>query len=89
MLLRADEPVIALWLLVLASLGLLVAAILTRTINIPISRQLMTRSSEAPPREFSEIWGRWERIHSIRTVLAVIAFVSQTLALAVFTQGSP
>jgi len=89
MLLRADGPVIAFWLLVSASLGLLVAAILTRAINIPINQQLMTWDSKAPPREFSEVWGRWERIHSIRTILAVIALVCQTLALAVFTQGSP
>jgi uncharacterized membrane protein len=88
-LLRADGPLIALWLLVLASLGLLVAAILTRAINIPINRQLMTWSSKAPPREFPVVWGRWERIHSIRTVLAVIAFVCQTLTLAVFTLGTP
>jgi uncharacterized membrane protein len=88
-LFRADRPVIAFWLLVSASLGLLVAAILTRAINIPINRQLMTWDTTAPPREFSEIWGRWERIHSIRTLLAVIALVCQTLALAVFSQGAP
>ena len=88
-LLRGEGPVIAFWLLVSASLSLLGAAILTRVINIPINRQLMTWDSKAPPREFSEVWGRWERIHSIRTILAVIALVCQTLVLAVFTQGSP
>ncbi len=88
-LLRGNGPVIAFWLLVSASLGLLIAAVLTRAINIPINRQLMAWSSEAPPREFSEVWSRWERIHSIRTVLTVMALVCQTLALAVFTQGSP
>jgi uncharacterized membrane protein len=88
-LLRAGGPVVAFWLLVSASVCLLGAAILTRAINIPINRQLMTWDSQAPPREFSEVWGRWECIHSIRTILAVIALVCQTLALAVFTPGSP
>ena len=87
--LRADGLVIAFWLLVSASFALLVAAILTRVINIPINRKLMGWDSKAPPREFSEVWSRWERIHSIRTILAVIALICQALALAVFTQGSP
>ena len=84
-LLSSHGPVIAFWLLVPASLSLLVAAGLTRAINIPINRQLMAWSSEAPPPDFSQVWSRWERIHSIRTVFAVIALVCQTLALAVFT----
>ncbi len=88
-LVRADGPVIAFWLLVSATLGLLGTAILTRATNIPINRQLMTWDSNSPPREFSEVWRRWERIHSIRTILSVIALVCETLALAVFTQGSP
>jgi uncharacterized membrane protein len=83
-LLRTHGSVVAFWLLVAASLSLLVAASLTRTVNIPINRQLMTWSSAAPPPDFAQIWGRWERIHSIRTVLALIALVCQTLALAVF-----
>ena len=39
LLLRSHGPVVAFWLLVLASLALLVAAVLTRLINIPINRQ--------------------------------------------------
>ena len=88
-LLGTRGPVIALWLLVPASISLLVAAGLTRAVNIPINRQLMTWSSEAPPPEFSRVWRRWELIHSIRTLLAMIAFVCQTLAVAAFMQGPP
>jgi len=84
-LLQSHGSVIAFWLLVPASLSLLIAAGLTRAVNIPINRQLMTWNSEAPPPEFPQVWRRWERIHSIRTVLALIALVCQTLALAGFT----
>jgi len=88
-LLRAQRPLIGFWLLVPASLGLLIAAGLTRAINIPINRQLMTWSSEAPPAGFPQIWGRWERVHSARTLLAVGAFLCQAVALGVVTPGAP
>ncbi len=85
-LLRVHGPARAYGLLVLASLSLLVAAGLTRAVNIPINRRLMTWNSEAPPPDFAQVWVRWERIHSIRTVLAAIALVCQVLALTVIAQ---
>jgi uncharacterized membrane protein len=85
LLLRPRGSVAAFWLLVLASLSLLVAAGLTRLINIPINRQLMTWSIEAPPPDLRQVWGRWERIHSTRTVLVVAAFVCQAIVLGAFT----
>ncbi len=85
-LLRVHGPILAYWLLVPASLSLLVAAGLTRAVNIPINRRLMTWNSDAPPPDFSQLWVRWEHIHSIRTVLSVIALVFQALALTVFAQ---
>jgi len=81
-LLRSRGPAVAFVLLLLASLCL------TRIINIPINRQLMMWSADAPPAEFTQVWGRWERVHSTRTMLVVAAFVCETLVLAVFTQSS-
>ena len=85
---RSQGPEIGVWLLVLASLMLVVAAALTRAINIPINSQLMTWSPEAPPSQLREVWTRWEKVHSIRTVLAVAAFGIQAIALSAFPQGS-
>lgn len=85
---RTHEPVVAFWLLLLASAGLLLAAALTRAVNIPINRQLMSWSSKASPPEFAHVWSRWERIHSIRTPLVIAAFVCQTVAVTLFAPGS-
>lgn len=87
-LLRSRGPAVAFVLLLLASLCLVITAGLTRIINIPINRQLMMWSADAPPAEFTQVWGRWERVHSTRTMLVVAAFVCETLVLAVFTQSS-
>ena len=70
-------------LLVVASLALLVTAGVTRAINIPINRQLVNWSSENPPADAPQIWRRWERVHSIRTALAIGAFVCQLVALGI------
>ena len=86
-LLRADSTRSALWLVFLASMALVVAAALTRAVNIPINAQLMTWNIDAPPANFRDIWQPWERVHSIRTGLAIIAFVLQ--AIAVSTVAGP
>ncbi len=87
-LVRAQGPEVGIWLLALASLALVVAAVLTRAINIPINNQLLTWSTEAPPSHLREVWAGWERVHSIRTVLAVAAFGLEATALSAFAQGS-
>jgi uncharacterized membrane protein len=89
MYLRVQGPLLAFWLLVAASLGLAISAGLTRAINIPINRQLMTWNSETPPADLPQIWSRWERVHSVRTVLVVTAFVFQAVALGVASAGAP
>ena len=89
LLVRTHVPPAAFWLLLAATLGLVSAAGLTRTINIPINRQLISWNSEAPPAEFPQVWERWERIHTIRTVIVVAAFMCQAIALGGFnTAGS-
>jgi len=85
---RVQGPDLGVWLLALASLALVVAAALTRAINIPINSQLMTWSTEAPPSHLREVWTRWEKVHSIRTALAVAAFGLEAIALSAFAQGS-
>ena len=80
-LLRSEARFSALWLVSLASVALVLAAVLTRAVNIPINAQLMTWRIDSPPANFRELWKPWERVHSIRTGLAIIAFVLQALAL--------
>lgn len=70
------------WLVAIASLALVVAAALTRAVNIPINAKLMTWSAGAPPANLRELWRPWERVHSIRTVLTIAAFMLQAVVLS-------
>ena len=72
----------AFWLVALASLALVVAAALTRAVNIPINTRLMTWNVDAPPANFRDLWRPWERVHSLRTVLAIAAFMLQAVSLS-------
>jgi uncharacterized membrane protein len=71
------------WLVAGAALAMVCAAALTRAINIPINNKLMTWSIAAPPADLAELWAPWERVHSIRTVLAMAAFLCEVVAVSI------
>jgi len=81
-LLRARWRTVEFWLVCTASLAMVCAFVLTRVVNIPINDQLMTWSIQTPPANLMELWEPWEKIHSIRTVLAIVAFAFQVVALS-------
>jgi uncharacterized membrane protein len=83
-MLRAQWNSSQFWLLVVAVGIMVLAAILTLRVNIPINNRLMTWSVEAPPENMREIWNRWEKVHTIRTVLWMAAFALEVIALGVF-----
>jgi uncharacterized membrane protein len=83
-MLRTRWPTVEFWFVTLAAMAMVCAAALTRAVNIPINNQLMTWSIDAPPVDLAERWGPWESVHSIRTVLAIVAFAFQVVALSVF-----
>jgi len=60
---------------------------ITRAVNVPINNQLMTWSAAAPPANLRELWAPWERVHTIRTIVAVGAFVLEAVALGLLTRG--
>lgn len=68
-------------LLALALLAYISVAALTRAINVPINIQLTTWDASSPPADMMGIWARWEQAHTIRTVLAVLGFSLELLAL--------
>ena len=84
----------AAWLLLIRSriksreflfLGLAAAAsaaviIVTRTVNVPINDRLMTWNAASPPADIREIWARWEQTHTVRTILAALAFCFELIA---------
>jgi uncharacterized membrane protein len=76
-------PSLAFWLVAAAALAMVVAAVLTRVVNVPINARLMTWRVDAPPADLVTLWAPWERIHSVRTVLAVAAFVAEVIGMAI------
>ena len=66
--------------LALGTLAYISVIVLTRTVNVPINDQLMTWIASSPPPDVMEIWARWEQVHTVRTVLAVLGFALELLA---------
>ena len=83
-LLRACWRTPGFWFVVGASLMMICVATMTRAINVPINNRLMSWDVAAPPSDLSTVWARWEEIHSIRTVLAIVAFAVEVIALRIF-----
>jgi uncharacterized membrane protein len=82
--LRACWRTTEFWLVSAASLMMFCGATMTRAINIPINKRLTTWDAAVPPSDWRTVWARWEQIHSIRTVLAIIAFAVEVIALRIF-----
>jgi uncharacterized membrane protein len=80
-LLRAHRRTGEFWLVSGALLAMLCIFAMTLAVNIPINKKLMTWNAAAPPSDLSTVWAPWEQVHSIRTVLAIIAFVAEVIAL--------
>jgi uncharacterized membrane protein len=83
-LLRADWRRVDFWLVAGASLTMSCIFAMTLAVNVPINKRLMKWSAAAPPSDLSTVWAPWEQVHSIRTALAIIAFVAEVVALSVF-----
>lgn len=82
-LLISRQAMAEFWLVVLAFIAMLSIAIMTRAVSIPLNNKLMTWDVHAPPLDLMKLWQPWETVHSIRTVLAMGAFVLQVIALSI------
>lgn len=87
-LLRGHWRAIEFWLVSGASLAMTCVLVLTLAINVPINGQLMTWNIATPPANLMELWRPWEKVHSIRTVLTIAAFVSEVVALSAFARSA-
>ena len=70
------------WLVAMSAFGILVIAAATRAVNVPLNDQLMTWSVASPPTNLSEIWAPWERVNTLRSVLATTALALEAVALS-------
>jgi uncharacterized membrane protein len=69
------------WLVAISACGILVIAAATRAVNVPLNDQLMTWSVASPPANLRQIWAPWERINTLRSILATGALVLEAVAL--------
>ena len=64
-----------------AALAIVAIIVLTRLVNAPLNEALMTWSAAAPPPDLHQRWAPWERVNTIRSLLAPAALVFETMAL--------
>lgn len=69
------------WLVAAATAGMMLSFGLTLAVNVPINNRLMTWNASSPPADLKQVWQPWERVHTIRTGIAVCAFVAEAIAL--------
>lgn len=81
-LIRSAWRALGFWLVAGSAIAMLSVLVMTRAVNIPINKRLMTWDVSAPPSDWAAVWEPWERIHSRRTVLAIIALLLQVVALS-------
>ena len=58
----------------------------TRTVNVPINNELATWSAAAPPATWHQARDSWNESNAVRTVAALLCFVSGLLLLAASTR---
>ena len=88
-LVRSGWKTAELWLVAASVLAILVIAVATRAVNVPLNDQLMTWSVASPPPNLREIWAPWDRVNTLRAVLATAALVLEAIALGLVAAVPP
>jgi uncharacterized membrane protein len=70
------------WLIAASTLGIALIATMTRAVNVPLNNRLMTWDIAAPPDNLRALWVPWDRVHTIRTVIAAGVFILEAVALS-------
>lgn len=68
-------------LVAISACAILVIVAATRAVNVPLNNQLMTWDASSPPANLRELWAPWDRVNTLRSILAPIAFFLEVLAL--------
>jgi hypothetical protein len=58
--------------------------IVTLSLNVPINRKVQSWKTDSPPDEWKSLRDRWEKFHSIRTLLIVLGFICYTASVVFF-----
>jgi uncharacterized membrane protein len=87
LMLRSQWRTAEFWLVAIAASGILVIAAATRAVNVPLNNQLMTWNVAAPPTNLRELWAPWDRVNTLRSILATGALVLEAVAMSLRAAG--
>jgi uncharacterized membrane protein len=73
---------IQLWLVAVSCAGIVLVGAMTRAVNIPLNKQLMSWNVDTPPSNLKELWAPWDRVNTIRTLIATTVLILETVALS-------
>lgn len=80
--LRKQAGSIQFRLVLLALLGVIASAAMTRWINVPLNQALMSWSAASPPSNLHQLWQPWERVNLLRLAASVFGLVVDLALLA-------
>ena len=83
LLVRLQWRSVEFWLIAASLCGIIFVAAATFLINVPLNAQLMTWSASSPPANLKELWAPWERVDTIRTIVAVCVLFLEVIALSI------
>jgi uncharacterized membrane protein len=70
------------WLIAASTCGIALIAAMTRAVNVPLNNELMTWNIAAPPGNLRAIWAPWDRVNTIRTLVAAGVLILEAAALS-------
>jgi uncharacterized membrane protein len=82
-LLHAEYRSQEFWLVAGAVCGNALIAAMTRAVSVPLNNKLMTWDAAAPPENVREVWTLWERVNTIRAVVAIAVLVCEAVAVSI------
>ncbi|GAC1499416.1 MAG: hypothetical protein NVS1B6_05470 [Steroidobacteraceae bacterium] len=84
-MIRSQERTAEFRLIVASACGIVVIAVLTRIVNVPLNTLLMTWNVAHPPINLKALWEPWDRVNTIRTMLAAGVFILEVVAVSLKT----
>jgi uncharacterized membrane protein len=70
------------WLIAASTCGIALIAAMTRAVSVPLNNQLMTWNIATPPNNVREIWAPWDRVNTIRALVATGALILEVVTLS-------
>jgi len=82
LMVRSQRTSAEFWLIAASTCGIALNAAMTRAVNVPLNNRLMTWNIDAPPSNLREIWAPWDRVNTIRTMVAASVLILEAVALS-------